>query len=169
VPVLGTPEEMEARFGEMQRLTMELAPTVLQDWRETYEPQVEAAADRILDFDYAGSSTTEVAQFRRQFHAPIASGEVTRTVRRWLRPQARAGGRYRLGTAGSIEVDRIAPTTADVLTLVGLPAGGRLHRPRARDVGYPRRGLGNAKHAAPWRSVRGLARASAVPDAPARG
>ena len=56
-------------------------------------------------------------QFRRQFHAPIASGEVTRTVRRWLRPQARAGGRYRLGTAGSIEVDRIAPTTADVLTL----------------------------------------------------
>ena len=63
VPVLGTPEEMEARFGEMQRLTMELAPTVLQDWRETYEPQVEAAADRILDFDYAGSSTTEVAAF----------------------------------------------------------------------------------------------------------
>jgi pyruvate,water dikinase len=63
VPVHGSPEEMEARFGEMQRLTMELAPTILQDWRETFEPQVEEAAARILNFDYAGSSTAEVAAF----------------------------------------------------------------------------------------------------------
>ncbi|MBT5774799.1 MAG: hypothetical protein HOH95_10550 [Dehalococcoidia bacterium] len=63
VPILGSPEEMEARFGEMQRITMELAPTVLQDWRETFEPQVEQSGARILDFDYAGSSTAEVAGF----------------------------------------------------------------------------------------------------------
>ena len=72
VPVMGTPEEMGARFEEMKRLTMELGPTVLQDWRETFEPQVEAAAERILGFDYAGSSTTEVAAFVHGFKAELA-------------------------------------------------------------------------------------------------
>ncbi len=43
VPVHGDPQTLEARFAEMQRLTMELCPTVLQDWRETFEPQVLAA------------------------------------------------------------------------------------------------------------------------------
>lgn len=47
--------------------------------------------------------------FSRRFHQPIARGEVTRTIRRWRRPQARPGGRYRLERAGSIEVDAIAP------------------------------------------------------------
>lgn len=72
VPVHGTPEELGARFEEMKRLTMELAPTVLQDWRETFEPQVEAAAERILGFDYAGSSTTEVATFVHGLKAALA-------------------------------------------------------------------------------------------------
>jgi len=47
--------------------------------------------------------------FSRRFREPIARGEITRTIRRWRRPQARPGGRYRLERAGSIEVDAIAP------------------------------------------------------------
>ena len=72
VPVHGTPEELGARFEEMKRLTMELGATVLQDWRETFEPQVEASAERILSFDYAGSSTREVAAFVQTFKAALA-------------------------------------------------------------------------------------------------
>ena len=67
VPVHADPQTMEQRFAEMQRLTMELAPTMLQQWRENYEPQVEAAADRILSFDYEGSSTENVAAFVHSF------------------------------------------------------------------------------------------------------
>ena len=67
VPVHGDPQTLEDRFAEMQRLTMELGPTVLQDWRETFEPQVLAAADRILSFDYEGGSTREVAAFVQTF------------------------------------------------------------------------------------------------------
>lgn len=72
VPVHGDPQQLAARFGEMQRLTMELAPTALQDWRETFEPQVLAAADRILSFDYTGSSTREVATFATTFKPALA-------------------------------------------------------------------------------------------------
>ena len=68
VPVMGTPEAMEERFGEMKRLTMELGATVLQDWRETFEPDVEARSNRILSFDYAGASTQEVAALVHGFH-----------------------------------------------------------------------------------------------------
>lgn len=38
VPAAGTEDELAQRFSEMQRLTMELGATVLQDWRETFEP-----------------------------------------------------------------------------------------------------------------------------------
>ena len=72
VPVHGDPQQMQERFAEMQRLTIELAPTVLQDWRETFEPQVLAAADRILSFDYAGSLTREVAAFVQTFKPELA-------------------------------------------------------------------------------------------------
>jgi phosphohistidine swiveling domain-containing protein len=62
-PVMGEPAELEARFAEGQRITMELAPTVLQDWRETFEPDVLERCERILAFDYAGSSAAAIAQF----------------------------------------------------------------------------------------------------------
>ena len=62
-PVIGEPAELEARFAEGQRITMELAPTVLQDWRETFEPEVLEHCKRILAYDYEGSSATEIAQF----------------------------------------------------------------------------------------------------------
>lgn len=47
--------------------------------------------------------------FSHRSHEPIARGEITRTIRRWRRPQARPGGRYRLPDGGTIEVDTIAP------------------------------------------------------------
>ncbi len=67
-PVMGEPSELEARFEEMKRITMELGPTVLQDWRETFEPDVLARIERILSFDYDGSSTSEVAAFVHTFY-----------------------------------------------------------------------------------------------------
>ena len=72
VPVHGEPEQLQQRFAEMQRITMELAPTVLQDWRETFEPQVLESADRILAFDYAGSSARDVAAFVQTFKSALA-------------------------------------------------------------------------------------------------
>lgn len=68
VPVMAEPAELEARFAEMQRLTMELAPTVLQDWRETFEPRVLARARHILAFDYEHASAAEIARFARTFY-----------------------------------------------------------------------------------------------------
>ncbi|HJN91898.1 MAG TPA: hypothetical protein QGF05_04110, partial [Dehalococcoidia bacterium] len=67
-PVLLPPEEMEARFAEMQRLTMELGATVLQDWRETFEPQVLTWCDEILDHDYDALSTEELARYVTTFY-----------------------------------------------------------------------------------------------------
>ena len=68
IPVMGTPEEMAARMEEMIRITMELGATVLRDWRETFEPQVVAECDAILEFDYAGASTQELASFVAGFY-----------------------------------------------------------------------------------------------------
>jgi hypothetical protein len=68
---MGTPADLEARFAEGQRITMELAPTVLRDWRETFEPQVLAQCKRILAFDYEGSSTQEIAQFVKSLRANL--------------------------------------------------------------------------------------------------
>ncbi len=68
VPVIGTPEEMDARFQEMIRITMELGATVLQDWRETFEPRVLAECDEVLGFDYGAASTPALAAFVAGFH-----------------------------------------------------------------------------------------------------
>ena len=67
-PFMSTPEEFDARFAEMQRLTMELGSTVYQDWLDTFLPQVEAHCDTILNFDYDSPSTTEVAAFVASFY-----------------------------------------------------------------------------------------------------
>jgi pyruvate,water dikinase len=73
VPLRGEPAELEARFAEMQRITMELAPTVLQDWRETFEPQVLEGAGRILSFDYEHASAAEIARFARTFYDELVT------------------------------------------------------------------------------------------------
>ncbi len=63
IPISFDMAVIEARLIETQRVTMELAPTVLRDWRETFEPQVQERARKILDFDYDGSSAQQVARF----------------------------------------------------------------------------------------------------------
>lgn len=55
-------------------------------------------------------------QFKHAAHEPIARGEITRTIRRWRRPQARVGGRYRLGRSGTIEVDSVAAIEEETLS-----------------------------------------------------
>ncbi len=54
--------------------------------------------------------------FSSRFHEPIRRGDVTLTLRRWLRPQAKVGGRYRLHTGGAIEVTDVRATDEDALT-----------------------------------------------------
>lgn len=62
VPATGTADELAQRFAEMQRLTMELGATVLQDWRETFEPQILALCDEVLDFDETRHTLVEHAR-----------------------------------------------------------------------------------------------------------
>ena len=45
-------------------------------------------------------------EFSSDLRAGVLSGDITLTVRRWSRPQARVGGRYRVGN-GLVEVDDI--------------------------------------------------------------
>ena len=54
--------------------------------------------------------------FSHRHHPAIVRGDLTRTIRRWRRPQARPGGRYHLAAAGSIEVDAITPIDDGDLT-----------------------------------------------------
>ena len=53
--------------------------------------------------------------FKCDSHAGIASGAITLTFRDWKRPQAKPGGRYRVG-AGLIEVDSIQQVPLDKIT-----------------------------------------------------
>ncbi len=63
IPFVAPPEAMEQRMAEMQRITMELCPTVLKDWRETFEPDMLRRIDKILSFDYGQASAQERARF----------------------------------------------------------------------------------------------------------
>jgi hypothetical protein len=45
-------------------------------------------------------------QFTRRLREPVASGEVTCSVRIWQKPHVKVGGRYRVGS-GAIEVTSI--------------------------------------------------------------
>ncbi len=72
IPVLEPPEVLHARFEEMKRITMQLGATVLADWRAEFEPKVKRLGDRILSFDYAGSSTAQVSSFVKSFHDDLA-------------------------------------------------------------------------------------------------
>ena len=60
-----------------------------------------------------GRSST--IQFRVRDYQRIATGELTLTFRRWRRPQARVGGRYRVGE-GAVEVDLVRPIADDAIT-----------------------------------------------------
>ncbi len=62
-PFQGDETTTRARFAEMQRLTMELGATVLQDWYNIFEPRVLALATELMSFDYAGASTRDMARY----------------------------------------------------------------------------------------------------------
>ncbi len=73
--------------------------------------------------------------FRNEFHDPIRRGEVTLTVRRWKRPQAKEGGVYRLSSGGAIEVMAIDRIDEDEVTQgVALAAGYGLPEMLLREV-----------------------------------
>ncbi|MEX2447053.1 MAG: hypothetical protein WD734_06905 [Dehalococcoidia bacterium] len=54
--------------------------------------------------------------FSHRYHEPIRRGEVTQTFRRWRRPQAREGGRYRLASGGTVEVTAVEHTEPGAIT-----------------------------------------------------
>ena len=45
--------------------------------------------------------------FTKRLHAGIMAGEITETVRIWLRPKVKVGGRYDFPAGGTIEVTRM--------------------------------------------------------------
>jgi hypothetical protein len=53
--------------------------------------------------------------FTRKLHQGIQSGTITCSVRIWMRPHVKVGGRYRLGR-GHIQVDRIRLITLEDIT-----------------------------------------------------
>lgn len=62
-------------------------------------------------------------QFRARDEARIAAGELTLTFRRWRSPQARVGGRYRVG-AGAVEVQEVRKIAPEELTTSDARAAG---------------------------------------------
>ena len=64
---------------------------------------------------YHRNQKAPVMQFRQRDKQKIAAGELTLTFRRWRSPQAKQGGRYRIGE-GVIEVTGVEKTTASEIT-----------------------------------------------------
>lgn len=62
-------------------------------------------------------------QFRVRDQERIASGELTLSFRRWRSPQARPGGRYRVG-AGAVEVDEVREIAPSEITAADARAAG---------------------------------------------
>jgi len=54
-------------------------------------------------------------QFARQLRDPVKRGEITCSVRIWVRPKVKTGGRYRLGD-GHIVVDRLRQIDFESIT-----------------------------------------------------
>lgn len=62
-------------------------------------------------------------QFRARDEARIAAGEVTLTFRRWRSPQARVGGRYRVG-GGAVQVEDVRTIAPAEITAADARAAG---------------------------------------------
>ena len=86
-------------------------------------------------------------QFRQRDKEAIARGELTLTFRRWRRPQARVGGRYRVGghVIEVTSVERVEPSAISV---------------------EEARAAGHASAEAALEAIRRNQRRSADPDAP---
>ena len=62
-------------------------------------------------------------QFTKQLHERIKRGEITCSVRIWMRPHVKVGGRYKLAE-GEIEVDALLPITmADITRKLARQSG----------------------------------------------
>ena len=54
-------------------------------------------------------------QFAKQFREPVKRGEITCSIRVWVRPKVKVGGQYRLGE-GHIVVDKIKQIDFESIT-----------------------------------------------------
>ena len=54
-------------------------------------------------------------QFKKHLREPVMRGEITCSVRIWLRPKVKVGGRYKLGE-GYIVVDKLNQITPEEIT-----------------------------------------------------
>ena len=54
-------------------------------------------------------------QFTRRLRAPVKMGEITCSVRIWIKPRVRVGGRYRLDE-GYVVVDKLTPIAFEDIT-----------------------------------------------------
>jgi hypothetical protein len=62
-------------------------------------------------------------QFTKKLRDRIRTGEITCSVRIWMRPHVKVGGRYKMGD-GEIEVDAIFPITmADITPKLARQSG----------------------------------------------
>ena len=62
--------------------------------------------------------------FAREQVAAIIEGRITLTIRRWSRPQAKLGGRYRLGPDGVVVADEVVRVSSSSLTTAEARASG---------------------------------------------
>jgi hypothetical protein len=70
-------------------------------------------------------------QFSRELHDDIADGDLTLTFRLWSRPQAKVGGRYRVGRV-QIEVDEIDLVPFSSITAADVRSAGEPDRETLR-------------------------------------
>jgi hypothetical protein len=62
-------------------------------------------------------------QFAKQLRERVRSGEITCSVRIWMRPHVKVGGRYKMGD-GEIEVEAILPIQrADITPALARKSG----------------------------------------------
>jgi len=62
-------------------------------------------------------------EFTKRLRPGVRSGEITCSVRIWLRPHVKVGGRYRM-EEGAIEVDAVLPITlADITPAMARASG----------------------------------------------
>jgi hypothetical protein len=66
--------------------------------------------------------------FRSEFHRRIVSGDVTLTFRRWSGPRVRAGGTYRFGADGVLEVARVDEVPVRSITQASAEQAGYASR-----------------------------------------
>ena len=54
-------------------------------------------------------------QFSKHLREPVKIGEITTSIRIWIKPRVKVGGRYRL-EEGYVVIDRVLPIAFDDIT-----------------------------------------------------